>query len=507
MLKKIQHTLLLRYPLLWNMRVVPLLATILILHIIFFICGYCSGNVDFTVYNSDEFDYRYSGTSALFSILASILVVVGWLFFYLRNNAFKSFYPMGKSLFREWLCLVLVCCLNISYMFSYNLGNDYGIQSYMPEKEFARRIDILSMASVFCDNARKDDGRYTVKTKDGETWMQRDWMLYNNKKYSLNSVFNRTLTEYSYQGREKDSLNEIRVKGWLEANRKDSVAWLMKEFEKIVHSHEQEMPLSVNQWLEIAYRYPSHDNKILVAKQYKYKDSDQFISYDPVEPLGNSPADTANTLSYKLKIQNGTDVYFAKYYVPMRQMENAYQKISSSYTAPAASPDMLEILFIIGLMLSVALLAFRVTSGRDWLLALLCFGVAAIASSIIRILADNRLRDTDWPVFLFVWLAIITALFIYFFTRKSHKGKSAIALNIILWLSYWILPALNSAICSLLPKQQVETANGIEFINTGYEQWVQNNDVWVNLVYAAAFIIFMFFFTRSIRRWKGLAEA
>lgn len=507
MLKKIQHTLLLRYPLLWNMRVVPLLTIILILHVIFFTCGYCSGNVDFTVYNIDHFDYRYSGTCALFSVLASILVIVGWLFFYTRNNAFKSFYPIGNSLFVEWLCLLLLCCLNVSYMFSYNLGNDFGIQCYMPDKEFARRIDILSMTSVFCDNARKDDGRYRVETKDGEKWMQRDWILYHNKKYSLNSIFNRTLTEYSYQGREKDSLNEIRVKGWLEANRKDSVAWLMKEFEKIVRSHEQEMPLTANKWLDIVYHYPSYDSKILVAKQYMYKDTDQFMAYNSIEPLGNSPADTANTHSYQLKVQNGSDVYFAKYFVPMRQMENAYQKISSSYTAPEASVDMLEILFIVGLMLSVAIMAFRVTSGRDWLLSLLCFGVAAIGSSIIRITADSGMRNADWPVFLFVWLAIIASLYVYFFTRKTHKGKSAIALNIMLWLSYWILPALNSAISSLLPKQQVQAESGIEFLNTGYEQWLLVNEVWVKVIYAAVFIIFMFFFTRSIRRWKGLAEA
>ena len=90
MLDKIQNNLLLTRPLLWNMRIVPVIAVTVALHIIFFITGYISGTIHFT----DTSYWSYDSGSAVmvfFAITLAILVTVIWLVFYFRNNAYKSF--------------------------------------------------------------------------------------------------------------------------------------------------------------------------------------------------------------------------------------------------------------------------------------------------------------------------------------------------------------------------------------------------------------------------------
>lgn len=508
MLKKIQQRLLLRHPLLWNIRIIPLMGLMLTLHIIFYVCGYLNGNVDFTPYNSEYFGIGESGTATLFSVLLSLLIFVGWLFFYLRNNAFKSFYPAGAALYKEWLCLLVICITNISYIYSYNAGYDSGVQSYMPEDEFARRIEILSMASVFTDNPKKDDGLYYEKTNYGTIPRQRDWMLYNNHKYSLKSLYNRQLTSYMYSGTKKDSIIELRVKGWLEANRKDSVHWVMHEFEKIVKSHNQQMPLPVSNWLRIVYNFPSFSPESVVAKQYKFEEGEDLSAIEYTATGAIDTVTASDTHSYRLEVVDGKRYYYAKYYVPMRQMENAYQKIASSYTSPKADLELFEILTITGLMLSLFLFSFRVTSGREWLLAAVGVGITGIVCALFMILADKAVKYNDFPLFVMFWLILLTGLFFYFYSRNFKKGRSGIALNILLWLSYWILPAVNGAILSLLPKKEIDFADGAtRYEYTPYEEWMQSHESLFTGLCLLVFLLFMFFFTRSIVRWKGIAEA
>lgn len=495
MLKQIQQRLLLRHPLLWNIRIIPLMGIMLTLHLIFYVCGYLNGNVDFTPYNSEYFGFGESGTATLFSVLLSLLIFVGWLFFYLRNNAFKSFYPAGAALYKEWLCLLVICIVNISYIYSYNAGYDSGVQSYMPEDEFARRIEILSMASVFTDNPRQDDGNYTEESKDRMIPRHRDWMLYNQHRYSLKSIFNIQPTPYGYHGVKQEFLGERRVKRWLEMKQKDSVKWVMQEFEKIIKSHNQKMPLSVPKWLEMIYRPPAFVPKSIIAKQYESRGED-------------ITENSEDTLTYRLEVKNGARYYYANYYVPMRQMENAYQKIASSYTSPKADLELFEILMITGLMLSLFLFSFRVASGREWLLAAVGVGVTGIVCALFMVLADKAVKYNDFPLFVMFWLIILTGLFFYFYSRNFNKGRSGIALNILLWLSYWILPAVNGAIINLLPKKEIGFADGAtRYEYTPYEEWMLSHEDLFTGFCLLVFLLFMFFFTRSIVKWKGIAEA
>ena len=71
MFKDIQKQLLLKYPLLWNTKFVPMLGIGLLLHLIFFGLGYLDGTIDFS--NKTKFDI--SVFSVLIGILLGIIIV------------------------------------------------------------------------------------------------------------------------------------------------------------------------------------------------------------------------------------------------------------------------------------------------------------------------------------------------------------------------------------------------------------------------------------------------
>lgn len=115
MLDKIQTKLLLKYPLLWNTRLIPMLIFGIGINAIYFLIGYLTGTVDFT----EIYHYSDDVTFFTFSIIISILALILWLVFYFRYNGFKAFYPKGNnSLFYEWTHIfIIVLSLSSFYFF------------------------------------------------------------------------------------------------------------------------------------------------------------------------------------------------------------------------------------------------------------------------------------------------------------------------------------------------------------------------------------------------------
>src|SRR5687768_15379422 len=113
MFKKTQEYLLLHRPLLWNLKILPVTAIIAAIHAIFFFLGYWFGAVDFSESNEDFYFDWTEGFVMFTGVLISVLLMLIWLVFYLRNNAFKSFYPKKRaSLYQEWLLIFVIATLN-----------------------------------------------------------------------------------------------------------------------------------------------------------------------------------------------------------------------------------------------------------------------------------------------------------------------------------------------------------------------------------------------------------
>ena len=72
MFKDIQKKLLLKYPLLWNTKFVPMIAIGILMHIIFFGLGYIDGTIDFS--NKNNIDII--SFSIMIGILSVIIIVI-----------------------------------------------------------------------------------------------------------------------------------------------------------------------------------------------------------------------------------------------------------------------------------------------------------------------------------------------------------------------------------------------------------------------------------------------
>lgn len=505
MFQKIQNSLLLKHPLLWNIKIVPVLAATVFFHIIFFIIGYVDGAIDFTTIER----WDYSSTPALvtfFAVLLAILLFIVWMVFYFRNNAYKSFYPQrSSSLYKEWLLILLVCLFNCTYSASYLYAKDLRARNYFSEEEFSRRIDIISMASLFADGGFREDGREYVDDETG--WIQKDSFEFNNRQYHLESLLNKTITNFSYQGRIKDSLNEVRVKMWLAENRKDSVLWVMNEFDKISKSHNLKSNITPKQWFDKIYNYPEFTDYITVGRVENYEEgSTDHYSYNEYETEVVVAADDEtelDTASFYVKTIKGQRHIFSRYHVPLSQLDKSYSKISSSWYSPDIDFESLSFYLYFSLCLSLAIFSFRVTSGRNWLIALISLGVLAMLTGIMSVAIYSGLL---YPI---SWFVIIICLFIYFISKyiiKTEKSISGIVLNGVLWLMPWLLPILYVIILDIV--KDINHPDGYNSsIPTPFEDWLEAYGMVMMYVNAALYVVYMYFFTGVIKKWKGIAEA
>ncbi|QYJ68028.1 hypothetical protein [Flavobacterium litorale] len=505
MFNKIQHKLLLTNPLLWNIRIVPVLTVAVLLHIIFFAVGYVDGAVDFTEVYS--WGYGNSSLAVFFAVALAIILTIIWLVFYFRNNAYKSFYPItSSSLFKEWLLIFSVCLLNCGYSVSYLYAKDFKKRSYFSEQEFSKRLDVISMASVFAGykyenngNIRKIiNGKTVVVTTD--TFMCK----YNNRQYSINSLLNKKIERFSYQNRTRDSLNDFRVKNWLIQNQRDSVRWVMQEFIKIANSHNLKSNITANEWLNLVYDYPEFTNYTKVGKIESY----EYNRRDHIYGRQNTLLETnqynqleLNTISNDIKVIGNTTFVYPKHYVPLIQIDKAYNNIARAYTSPNINLQSLLFSIYFALSLSLAIFSFRVTSGRSWLIALVSVGILALLTGVLSaILSLGSLYSLFWA------LIIIGALVYYYFnTYKSpSKKNTATVLNSLLWLLPWLIPAIYAFLTSLTYVNRYDSNIKEEY---GILHWLDDNPTLVFYTNVLLFIVFMYFFTNIIKRWKGKPEA
>lgn len=504
MLKNIQNNLLLRHPLLWNTRFIPALAAMVIIHILFFAIGLADGTVDFT----QDWNYRYNDTSvtvAFFSVFIAILALILWLVYYFRNNAYKSFYPKtNMSLFKEWLIIAVLCILNCSYFASYEIGKNVRTRSYFAEEEFSRRADIISMASLFADGAYKE-AAYIYENKNGTTVrVERDSFEYNHRKYAINSLLNKDIVDFTYQSRAKDSLNELRVKKWLIENRKDSVVWLMSEFDKIAKGHNLKGNITPQKWAELVYNHPEFTNKITVGKAEHYVTNSLYYNTadedEVVPPQAEVPV--YDTISNTYKVFDNEEHAYPKYYVPLKQLESSYQQISTAWSSPLIDFDLALFFKYFGLMLSLSVFSFRVTSGKNWLITLVTIGVMGILTGIFSMIAHID------SFFSFIWMVIIIAMLIYYISTcraKTSKGLSAIALTGVLWLAPWFIPLLYGVICDFIYWKYMDYP--VPHERTPLESWILESSTLFMAVNLLIVFIYMYFLSRSIKKWKGIAEA
>src|SRR5690606_21188609 len=147
MFKKLNQYLLTHYPLLWNTRVVYVVPAALLIHLLFFLGGYSK------LIDAKDFwkSYHFDVTEVtVFSILVSLMLIIVWLVFYLRNNAFKSFYRQSRwYLVGELGIMFLVFFSSATFFLSYKQGVYSKVQSITSSIDAVHKANRINLAAHF----------------------------------------------------------------------------------------------------------------------------------------------------------------------------------------------------------------------------------------------------------------------------------------------------------------------------------------------------------------------
>lgn len=511
MFKNIQKQLLLKHPLVWNLKIIPLATIALFVHIIFIILGYFNGELDFKEnennYSSDASDI----TIIFFAVLISILAIILWCVSYFKNNGLKSFYPKTNfSLFKEWGMLFIGFFLLSSFLVSYYYGKEVRVRDYYSLEEAQKRCKTLSQGSFFVD------GSYSNNYYDGEEAAQavavdtapvavenvtdslvpdktKDYFIYKGKKYSYNSLMNKNLNSYSFFDFEKDSIHKEEVKTLLANNDKEAIHTILKNYLAIANEHKLKSSIDANKWLNLIYDYPTFNKYKTIGseeKDYYYNNNDGTI---------------IDTTECYIAFEKNEQYKYYKFYVPEKALKYNYEKIADAYCKPDVDLDTLLLISYIALGLSLLLLSFRVTSGKNWLIALVSLGVLNILIGILSAISSSEY------VYLTVVLSLIIGCFIYLLVKiKQNQGKgiTGVTNNILLWtlpsfgpIVYYFVLEISKAVSGY--NDYAYAGRAIAFPKI---EWLKDSGYALMFINVLFVILMLLFLSKKLKQWRGIAE-
>ncbi len=496
MFNKIQKKLLLKYPLLWNTKFVPMVCIGLLINLLYLFIGYVDGAIDF----KERYDSNLDFTFFSFCFLISVVLLILWLVNYFRNNSLKSFYPKSKySLFFEWIQILAIILLLIGFYFPFEIGRKLHKTSYITQTEAKKRCDIISKADFFIDGSFGEAEIDSVNSvlKDTvingepiyENIVYKDYVTIFGKNFSTTSLINRNVREFAFFTEAEDSLRRVEVQKLLFKDKKDQVKKIMTDYMSIVKEHGLSTNLSTEKWLKITYNYPDFKKYELINSNTPNDSTDIYsTNYNDEDVV------TAVAANYETKKE------YSKYYIEQNTLSHNYQVIARAYTNSIFKEDSLLPFLYFGFGLSLLIFSFRVTSGKSWLIAIVSLGVLNLVLGIISAISN------EFITYSILMILSIVALVLYYLVtikKKSNQKLSKIVLNLLLWLFGALIPLVYSAYFEIYKKS-------IQHLESYYydQHYMFLSDFVPRMLSINLCIVFvsMFFLCSSIRNWKGIAE-
>lgn len=273
-MKRLNQYLLAHYPLLWNTRVVWVLSANVILHLLFFLGGLASINVK-TLAGYYSVGRVGGETMYTFSVLCALLVVIVWCVFYLRNNAFKSFYRLPEFyLAEEFAIIFLILITTISYSQSFEWGVKMRVRSITGEKEFVYEMTEVNKGIVYvptekaryfllnnCAEKAKEHGlpeRIIAPPEPGQFYGAADSArvraaLAQPGAFSYANYCSQWLAYTSYPTEGAEAVS-ARNKAWLAAGRRDSVKQSIVQLLSVLNKYGIEYRLDADDLTDAVFR-------------------------------------------------------------------------------------------------------------------------------------------------------------------------------------------------------------------------------------------------------------
>ncbi|MDC8003629.1 hypothetical protein POV27_06170 [Aureisphaera galaxeae] len=604
-IQKINKYLLERYPLLWNTRIVWMLASSIILHLLFFLGGYLALTDVTKLHKHGAVDMFLNNGTVFMGIIISILQVAIWLIFLLKNNAFKNYYPTTrKGLWLQFVLFFLTFFVCTTYYYSYTAGikahtaihypdeefeqdirtaneahlffsqsiyeytlenvahpsvldtlhceaNSFYVQDSLPHfsfegrkwqyytlekkvfdfndfgRNFYRHIDSLQQESVY--NIRKDSSiicyfrNEVVDVKDliknpnpsyynfsgrffststagtpyyGYSVYQPD-LYYNDTEYLMEDEYDYYRIRNFISEAQRDSvikrkrLRNMENQALLDRNDPAEIKGKLENLLLVADKYEVPHNLETDAWFTMVYHPPLFDLKSRIRPSKKSENGDLYVDEE----------------AQMNKFEKHSREILTNYYFETTALKRVFENIDEIKNDDIFNPSIHFFLWI-SFMLACVLFAFRVTNIKALLFAIISAGVLTMLVALVMVLISFMESNFEILVqyFIFVIASIILGLSLFFVNKISKVVQAvAVVLSVIGFVPYVLL------IISIISTHQRRQCSGVYyniFYNDEYCFVLMNYlGHYLSLILFIIGLLFIFFYSGQIKKWKAQAES
>lgn len=508
-MNKIQKYILTHYPIIWNIRLVPMLFLTLIMHILFYLIGYIFGNTDFneiiSYYHSSVYYSIYLPLLYLLSIITATLILISWFVFYMRNNRIANYYPAKtKQMYGEWILIFIIIGSAVFIPYSLRLGlSDRALYIINLNKADENKvIKTLQMTEVLIPNDIKPAIRCNIDSLKHYANDSDSAKLSVSQTPSLLNYSDDSSYMYYEINNKNRNENILKVKQWLRDGQTDSIRALMNDFYQLLLKHNlvEDNTLKPDQWFERIYNPPyfniNHNNIILRdSSEIDYK-----IDYNAVRKEIYLPG-TFSTDTIYVGNQENIDDYVLNIY-PVLQFNNLrdmYNRIITC-TKDFKSRSEVPLLLFITVLISIFILSIRLTNTASWFKAFIICGIAFLSLTFMDLILifDSGYHFILVPLFgLILTITTVTNL-CYKIMFSRSKGFSNVTANIFLWFIPLIILIIYFLLSILIDETRYSYIHENEYV-----MLLEKNLLWINLAFT---IVIMYPVMAFLRRWKGLPD-
>ena len=405
-MKKLFQFLLIKYPLLWNTRFPVMLAVTGISNLLYFFIGWSFTSHFPEVRYEIESSYFESGLF-LSALILQILIFILWLYFYFRNNAYKAFYPIKKSyLLAEFFLVLFLSTLNIFLFISWKSGVIAGTKSkYSTEKITAYKA-IINKAAPF---------RLQYKSQYEQHQYCGTPMSMKYSAVEAEPIYPGNLISDAYCC--KDSILSY---------------YQFCDFPFYENDTEKRELVKANQEL-LRERNPTKIKEIL-------EDYNAVLAeFDKAELTGIERIAENVFMREDFEIhpsafrENEADYYG---YYDLNNIDNIVSVIDDNMEPDLDYWIVALVHLFIGLGFALAIISFRITSVKEWLIALVAAGVLATILGLFNLLFG--LTDETFGLSYLFCMGIFILLALFGRLINLKKSIQGVCINLALWCAPYV---------------------------------------------------------------------
>ncbi len=457
-----------RFPMLWNIRLVPMSLIIAALYAFLFALGF--------LFQGKSLEYVDAGSAGIYflSFIASLLVFIGWLMVYSRNNGFRFFAPRSVAqLWGEWLLILCLtsslCALPLAFTAG-AVSRIYASNSVVEAEKNRTLLEAIQILMPYdTEPYRYVAGQHQPLPIPANLTLQPDQLPMDDYAVRADAAERLTITGYkgtsllffhALDANKPLSESQLRVLGWLKTGQAEPILALMQDYQALLQHHGRQMSFSPDAWWARLNQPPF----FILAPEYGLEDEALSNPFTTIRPLDYADYRDWEALSERQEmVLDQHHFRFNWLWLP------------------------LSFALMWGLMLSLAVFSFRLSSGKTWLKAALSAGVLLLLSGFLGIShAGNGVFSLFWII---IWAGTL-ALMLYRCRHGHAKGRTTIAMHFLFWLPPWLLLVLFDHFSRMRDDELFEPF-GLTYLVT----------TWV------AMLLLMPLLIALVRRWKALPEA